>query len=210
MPHVSLGHSHIKRTISDEAVIEIQGESSQLFVRCYAPPLSWWVHRQRCSSAVWWVQPYADPAPLPAPNIGEQLLTSVAGAPQLLQGLLGGQPATPPPLASAAIRVPQTAGARPARNRLCPTRRLVAVSRRHHHGSGSDFCTRNGDSRVDTDGAGGDFRARTGHSRVDPDGAGCGGAATGSAGLLPQASSTCRKCRSCRCLCRSRCRYPAT
>lgn len=53
---------------------------------------------------------HADPAPVPTPNIGEQLLTSVAGAPQLLQGLLGGQPATPPPLASAAIKVPQPAG----------------------------------------------------------------------------------------------------
>jgi hypothetical protein len=52
---------------------------------------------------------HADPAaPAPAPNIGEQLVTSAANAPQVLQNLgtaLGGQPATPPPLAS--IRVPQ-------------------------------------------------------------------------------------------------------
>ena len=54
---------------------------------------------------------HADPAPVPTPNIGEQLVTSAANAPQLLQGLLGGQPATPPPLASAAIKVPQPAGA---------------------------------------------------------------------------------------------------
>jgi hypothetical protein len=54
---------------------------------------------------------HADPAPVPTPNIGEQLVTSAANAPQLLQTLLGGQPATPPPLASAAIKVPQPAGA---------------------------------------------------------------------------------------------------
>src|SRR3984885_5106804 len=48
---------------------------------------------------------HADPAPLPTPNIGEQLVSSAASAPQLLQGLLG-QPAPPPPLASASIKVP--------------------------------------------------------------------------------------------------------
>jgi hypothetical protein len=52
---------------------------------------------------------HADPAPpVPAPNIGQQLVTSAAGAPQVLQNLgtaLSGQPAAPPPLAS--IRVPQ-------------------------------------------------------------------------------------------------------
>src|ERR1700733_4861461 len=46
----------------------------------------------------------AAPAPLPTPNIGEQLVSSAASAPQLLQGLLG-QPAPPPPLASASIKV---------------------------------------------------------------------------------------------------------
>ena len=54
---------------------------------------------------------HADPAPVPTPNIGEQLITSAANAPQILQNLLGGQPATPPPLASAAIKVPQPTGA---------------------------------------------------------------------------------------------------
>jgi hypothetical protein len=58
---------------------------------------------------------HADPAPpLPAPNIGQQLVTSAAGAPQVLQnlaGALGGQPQTPPPLASAAIKVPEPAAA---------------------------------------------------------------------------------------------------
>lgn len=60
---------------------------------------------------------HADPAapPLPAPNIGQQLVTSAAGAPQVLQNLataMGAQPPAPPPLASAAIKVPQpsTAG----------------------------------------------------------------------------------------------------
>jgi hypothetical protein len=56
---------------------------------------------------------HADPAPLPAPNIGDQLVTTVASAPQLLQslaGAFGGQPATPPPLASASIKMPQSAG----------------------------------------------------------------------------------------------------
>jgi hypothetical protein len=52
---------------------------------------------------------HADPAPpVPAPNIGEQLVTSAAGAPQALQNLataMGAQPPAPPPLAS--IRVPQ-------------------------------------------------------------------------------------------------------
>lgn len=56
---------------------------------------------------------HADPAPpLPAPNIGQQLVTSAAGAPQVLQNLgtaLAGPPATPPPLAS--IRVPQPSAA---------------------------------------------------------------------------------------------------
>ncbi len=60
---------------------------------------------------------HADPGPpLPTPNIGDQLVTSVANAPQLLQnlaGALGAQPATPPPLASAAIKVPQPSTALP-------------------------------------------------------------------------------------------------
>ncbi len=55
----------------------------------------------------------APPVPVPtAPNIGQQLATSAAGAPQVLQnlaGALGGQPATPPPLASASIKMPQQA-----------------------------------------------------------------------------------------------------
>ncbi len=54
---------------------------------------------------------HADPAPpVPVPNIGEQLVTSAANAPQVLQNLataLGAQPPAPPPLASAAIKVPQ-------------------------------------------------------------------------------------------------------
>jgi hypothetical protein len=52
---------------------------------------------------------HADPAPpVPAPNIGQQLVTSAASAPQALQNLataMGAQPPAPPPLAS--IRVPQ-------------------------------------------------------------------------------------------------------
>lgn len=57
---------------------------------------------------------HADPAaPLPAPNIGQQLVNGVAGAPQVLQnvaGALGGQPQTPPPLASIKVPSPSTAG----------------------------------------------------------------------------------------------------
>jgi hypothetical protein len=57
---------------------------------------------------------HADPAaPVPAPNIGQQLVTTAAGAPQVLQnlaGALGGQPATPPPLASIKVPSPSTAG----------------------------------------------------------------------------------------------------
>ena len=58
---------------------------------------------------------HADPAapPIPAPNIGEQLVTSAANAPQVLQNLgtaLSGQPATPPPLASIRVPQPSTAG----------------------------------------------------------------------------------------------------
>jgi hypothetical protein len=60
---------------------------------------------------------HADPGPsVPTPNIGEQLVTSAANAPQILQNLasaLGGQPATPPPLASAAIKMPQPSAAVP-------------------------------------------------------------------------------------------------
>jgi hypothetical protein len=55
---------------------------------------------------------HADPAPLPAPDIGQQLVGTAAQAPQALQnlaGALGGQPATPPPLASASIKMPQQA-----------------------------------------------------------------------------------------------------
>jgi hypothetical protein len=56
---------------------------------------------------------HADPAPpVPAPNIGQQLVTSAAGAPQVLQnlaGALGAQPPAPPPLA--AIKVPQPSAA---------------------------------------------------------------------------------------------------
>ncbi|UQX10393.1 hypothetical protein [Candidatus Mycobacterium methanotrophicum] len=58
---------------------------------------------------------HADPAaaPIPAPDIGQQLITSAAGAPQVLQNLgaaLSGQPATPPPLASIRVPQPSTAG----------------------------------------------------------------------------------------------------
>jgi hypothetical protein len=57
---------------------------------------------------------HADPAaPLPAPNIGQQLATTAAGAPQVLQnlaGALGGQPQTPPPLATIKVPEPSTAG----------------------------------------------------------------------------------------------------
>ena len=45
---------------------------------------------------------HADPAPVPTPDISQQLVGTVAQAPQMLQsvaGALGGQPATPPPLA---------------------------------------------------------------------------------------------------------------
>jgi len=57
---------------------------------------------------------HADPAsPVPAPNIGQQLVNGAASAPQVLQnvaGALGGQPATPPPLASIKVPSPSTAG----------------------------------------------------------------------------------------------------
>jgi hypothetical protein len=58
---------------------------------------------------------HADPAApvIPAPNIGEQLLTSAAGAPQVLQNLataIGGQPPAPPPLAAIRVPQPSTAG----------------------------------------------------------------------------------------------------
>ena len=56
---------------------------------------------------------HADPAaPVPAPNIGQQLAAGAAGAPQVLQNLataVGAQPPAPPPLAS--IRVPQPSAA---------------------------------------------------------------------------------------------------
>jgi hypothetical protein len=61
---------------------------------------------------------HADPAqPAPAPNIGQQLVSTAANAPQMLQNLataLGATPPAPlapPPLASAAIRMPQSAAA---------------------------------------------------------------------------------------------------
>src|ERR1700742_1332293 len=70
---------------------------------------------------------HADPAPVPTPDISQQLVGTAAQAPQMLQsvaGALGGQPATPPPLASASIKMPQTAGttgpALPAGSSLLP------------------------------------------------------------------------------------------
>ena len=60
---------------------------------------------------------HADPAPVPAPDISQQLVGTAAQAPQMLQnvaGALGGQPATPPPLASASIKMPQTPATTPA------------------------------------------------------------------------------------------------
>jgi hypothetical protein len=67
---------------------------------------------------------HADPAPLPAPDIGQQLIGTAAQAPQALQnlaGALGGQPATPPPLASASIKMPQqAANALPGASSLIP------------------------------------------------------------------------------------------
>jgi hypothetical protein len=67
---------------------------------------------------------HADPvAPVPAPDISQQLVGTAAQAPQLLQnvaGALGGQPATPPPLASAAIKMPQQAAAPTAGSSLLP------------------------------------------------------------------------------------------
>jgi hypothetical protein len=72
---------------------------------------------------------HADPGPsLPTPNIGEQLVTSAANAPQILQnlaGALGGQPATPPPLASAAIKVPQPSSAVPGASAIPGATSLV-------------------------------------------------------------------------------------
>jgi hypothetical protein len=57
---------------------------------------------------------HADPAPpLPAPNIGQQLVTSAANAPQVLQNIAGAmtpQPQTPPPLASIKVPQPSTTG----------------------------------------------------------------------------------------------------
>ena len=60
---------------------------------------------------------HADPAPVPTPDISQQLVGTAAQAPQMLQnvaGALGGQPATPPPLASASIKMPQTPATTPA------------------------------------------------------------------------------------------------
>jgi hypothetical protein len=57
---------------------------------------------------------HADPVPVPTPDISQQLVGTAAQAPQMLQnvaGALGGQPATPPPLASASIKMPQTPAA---------------------------------------------------------------------------------------------------
>ena len=63
---------------------------------------------------------HADPAPLPTPDISQQLVST---APQMLQsfaGALGGQPATPPPLASASIKMPQTPATTPAAGSTLP------------------------------------------------------------------------------------------
>ena len=65
---------------------------------------------------------HADPAPVPAPDISQQLVGTAAQAPQMLQnvaGALGGQPATPPPLASASIKMPQHARDHAGSRRRC-------------------------------------------------------------------------------------------
>jgi hypothetical protein len=59
---------------------------------------------------------HADPTqPMPAPNSGDQVTTSEVDPNQVLQHIamtaLGAQPTAPPPLASAAIKVPQPAPA---------------------------------------------------------------------------------------------------
>ncbi|GBE64397.1 hypothetical protein MFM001_08590 [Mycobacterium sp. MFM001] len=67
---------------------------------------------------------HADPAPVPVPDIGQQLVGTAANAPQMLQSVasaLGAQPATPPPLASAGIQVPQPpAGSVPGASSAVP------------------------------------------------------------------------------------------
>src|ERR1700710_3135410 len=66
---------------------------------------------------------HADPAPVPAPDISQQLVGTAAQAPQLLQnvaGALAGQPPTPPPLASASIKMPQQAAAPTTGSSLLP------------------------------------------------------------------------------------------
>src|ERR1700684_3949531 len=66
---------------------------------------------------------HADPAPVPAPDISQQLVGTAAQAPQMLQsvaGALGGQPATPPPLASASIKMPQKPASTPAAGSTLP------------------------------------------------------------------------------------------
>src|SRR5271170_7719414 len=75
---------------------------------------------------------HADPAPVPTPDISQQLVGTAAQAPQMLQnvaGALGGQPATPPPLASASIKMPQqAANAVPGASSLIPGATAPATS----------------------------------------------------------------------------------
>ena len=117
---------------------------------------------------------HADPAPVPTPDIGQQLVGTAAQAPQMLQsvaGALGGQPATPPPLASASIKMPQTPAATPG-DGLHASGRFVAAP---GHRSGShERDTRTRHSGVDDSGSGHDRRTGPWASGPDVDRSGRG------------------------------------
>ena len=125
---------------------------------------------------------HADPAPVPAPDISQQLVGTAAQAPQMLQsfaGALGGQPATPPPLASASIKMPQTPATTPAAGSHA-SGCFVAAS--GHRSGSDDRDTRTRHSGVDDSGSGRDRRAEpwpswsnTAGSDVDRSGRSCAG-----------------------------------
>src|ERR1700761_8741277 len=63
---------------------------------------------------------HADPAPVPTPDIRQQLGGAARQRLRSAAGARGGQPATPPPLASASIKMPQQAAAPTPGSSLLP------------------------------------------------------------------------------------------
>jgi hypothetical protein len=131
---------------------------------------------------------HADPAPVPTPDISQQLVGTAAQAPQMLQsvaGALGGQPATPPPLASASIKMPQTPATTPgAGSSLLPGLASPAPAATSTPGLGIPGLTTPAPATTAAPSLGLPGLTQPGLTSIVPAAA---APATGPAGMLPQA-----------------------